>query len=211
MRVVMRATIAIVLVGAWMGMARAEIYVWQDSEGVRHYTNVREEIPAEATDTLRVLVQEPPHAEPEAEAKVATPETPEPSPPRQAQVVYNRTALDAAYAEGWQEGMERAAQLRAAAPPVSVEVNGPFVAAVGGATAFSASAYPVAPLVTTSFDRGRSRHLTLRMALQDQFALDRDGPVLFEERFFAPPAGPRSCLSRGLSNARAPCRRVVRR
>ncbi len=35
------------------------------------------------------------------------------------------------------------------------------------------------PRVATSFDRGRSRHQTVRMLLQDQFQYDRNGPSYF--------------------------------
>jgi hypothetical protein len=64
--------------------------------------------------------------------------------------------------------------------------------------------YPEYPLVTTSFDRGRSRHLTLRMLLQDQFQLDRDGPYVYQ-RSLPPPRGPnlRVVLPRGLPHDRA--------
>ena len=55
------------------------------------------------------------------------------------------------------------------------------------------------PFVTTSFDRGRSRHQTLRMLLQDQFQLDRDGPYAYE-RWNQPGLGPALApfLNRGL-------------
>ena len=55
------------------------------------------------------------------------------------------------------------------------------------------------PFVTTSFDRGRSRHQTLRMLLQDQFQLDRDGPYAYD-RWDEPGLGPALApfLNRGL-------------
>ena len=61
------------------------------------------------------------------------------------------------------------------------------------------------PLVTTGFDRGRSRHLTLRLLLQDQFAIDREGPYGYVERF-PPPLGPRLApfMRRGLPSYTVP-------
>ena len=79
----------------------------------------------------------------------------------------------------------------------AVQINGPLAVATSRvaessrrATAWS---YPPAPwyypFVTTSFDRGRSRHQTLRMLLQDQFQIDRDGPYAYD-RWDEPGLGP---------------------
>jgi hypothetical protein len=71
--------------------------------------------------------------------------------------------------------------------------------------------YPYAeyPLVTTSFDRGRSRHLTLRMLLQDQFQLDRDGPFFHERMPIGVGPGLNPFLPRGLPNRIPPGARVL--
>lgn len=79
------------------------------------------------------------------------------------------------------------------------------------------AAQVIYPLVTTSFDQGRSRHLTLRMLLQEQFAVDRAGPYMFVERLIPPfgyvPMGPQlsPILARGLPNSVPLTARVITR
>jgi hypothetical protein len=66
--------------------------------------------------------------------------------------------------------------------------------------------------VTTGFDRGRSRHQTIRMLLQDQFAIDRDGPYAYQ-RWDQPGLGPALApfLSRGLPYGVSQYGRVIYR
>jgi hypothetical protein len=82
-----------------------------------------------------------------------------------------------------------------------VNIHGPLAVASANVDAGYPDFVPYYPLVTTSFDRGRSRHLTLRMLLQDQFQLDRDGPF-FYERLNPVGLGPglHPFLPRGLPN-----------
>jgi hypothetical protein len=183
-----RAGVLLLLV-ALPSTALADIYMWRDDHGVKHYTNSRSLVPVDAT--AAVVLEEPVVTRQEA----PPPREPAPEPPRQAQVVYDQSALADAYAEGWQRAMASAQQAQGGAP-VTVQINGPLVAAGGASTVDGGYGYPgpswldynYPALVTTSFDRGRSRHLTLRMLMQDQFAIDREGPYLIVDRF--PPMGP---------------------
>lgn len=191
-----RAGVLLLLV-ALPSTALADIYMWRDDHGVKHYTNSRSLVPANATAAL--VLEEPvlPRQEMTSAAEAPAPET-----PRQSQAVLDQNAIADAYAEGWQRAMASAQQMQGGSAPVTtVQINGPLVAA-GGANTVDAGygyGYGYAPgpgwldynypaLVTTSFDRGRSRHLTLRMLMQDQFAIDREGPYLIVDRF--PPLGP---------------------
>jgi Domain of unknown function (DUF4124) len=157
------------------GEARAEIYEWRDSSGSRHFTNNKESLPLEQRAAARVFVAEPPPSSPVAAAEPAAAEA-----PREAQVVYDELATRRAYAAGLRDGL---ALVSGTQPPATagVQINGPLAIA-SARTADSAYGVPLSygPFVTSSFDRGRSRHLTLRMLLQDQFQLDRDGPFLHE-------------------------------
>jgi hypothetical protein len=89
-----------------------------------------------------------------------------------------------------------------------VQINGPLAVASNRASEGSGVGYPYGfyppwpwyyPFVTTGFDGGRSRHQTLRMLLQDQFAIDRDGPFAYQ-RWDQPGIGPALApfLPRGL-------------
>lgn len=188
-------------------LARADIFMWRDAQGVKHYTNSRAAVPEQATAAL-VLVERTAPAAPTAPAPLVEP-PPESRPPAVAQVVYDASALEAAYAEGWQRGLATVQQTQNAAP-VTVQINGPLVSAPGAYGGLVDPFWGYAPsLITTSFDRGRSRHLTLRMLMQDQFAMDREGPYLIVDRF--PPAGPNlaTFLPRGLPMFVKPGTRVV--
>jgi hypothetical protein len=209
-RMLHRASIVLVLLAS-ASLARADILMWRDSQGVKHYTNSKALIPSDVTPS--VVLEEP--ARPAEGGAVATapsvPERTEPPPQEQAQVVYDPGALTAAYAEGWRQGLAAVRQFQGGTP-VSVQINGPLVAG-GGANSTGVDPwwpyYYYPSLVTTSFDGGRSRHLTLRMLMQDQFAIDREGPYVYIERF--PPLGPNlaTFLPRGLPLLVRPGARVV--
>ncbi len=170
------------------GVARAEIYEWTDAAGARHFTNVKEALPADQRDTARVLISEPemPAA---PSAPMAAPSSS--APPAEAEVVYDRAGWQQMYAAGVRAGLALA-DGAAGSGGGGVQINGPLAVASARSEASRPSGYPFPyypdyyPFVTTSFDRGRSRHLTLRMLLQDQFQLDRDGPFLYER---IPPVG----------------------
>jgi hypothetical protein len=160
--------------------AMADIIEWRDGNGVRHYTNLKEEVPADYRAAAQVVIDEAVRhhtvdADVDKPPVVAAPES---QPPRQAQVVYDRPNVDAAYIEGLERGLEMA-QLRNQPPPAEVQINGPLAIANAQPPVIVAPLRYPYPYVTTAFDGGRSRHLTLRMRLQDQFAFDRGDELLF--------------------------------
>lgn len=176
------AIIVLVMLGA--DRTVADILEWHDVSGVTHYTNIKEDVPND--QRASVVVNELVH-HPEATDKNVDVPSAKSAPPRQAQVVYDRSRVSEAYIEGLVRGLEAARA--GGGGGGSVQINGPL--AVASAPAALSSGYwpPYAPpLLTTSFDRGRSRHLTLRLLLQDQFAIDREGPYVHGERL-GPPFG----------------------
>jgi hypothetical protein len=197
--------------------ARADIYEWRDSSGARHFTNSMDGVPAAYQANAHVLIADWAHP-----AVAAAPAAPHPAPvdgpPPEAQVVTE--------AGGWNDGFE--AGVRAAAIELgggggaggtgTVQINGPL--AVASVRNSDSAGYPgfyppwpwYYPFVTTGFDRGRSRHQTLRMLLQDQFQLDRDGPFAYQ-RWDQPGLGPALApfLSRGLPNGFSQYGRVIYR
>lgn len=217
----MKAGLLSVLLLVVAASARADIIEWRDEHGVRHFTNVRGEVPGEYREVAQVVVDEV--ARREVSQATAEPEEGSMRTPAGhrglRRGVRQARAEDAAHectgggsaAESW-VGVGGGG---------GVVVNGPLAVAVaggadggapyggmepfgGGSWGFDPYYYP---LVTTSFDQGRSRHLTLRMLLQDQFAVDRAGPYMFVERLIPPfgyvPMGPRlsPVLARGLPNS----------
>jgi hypothetical protein len=193
---------------------RAEVYEWRDDSGARHFTNSMQGVPAEYQTAVRVVVADWDH--PAALAPADAPVPPPPAPPAAAQVVSDNSALDEAYAAGM-----RAAQQfgGGGGGGGGVQINGPLAVATNR-TSDSAGVpygfYPpwpwYYPLVTTGFDRGRSRHQTIRMLLQDQFAIDRDGPFAYQ-RWDQPGLGPALApfLSRGLPYGVSQYGRVIYR
>lgn len=188
---------------------RAEIYEWRDGSGSRHFTNLLDEVPIEQRTNPTVLVREVNRTE-DGEAVVPS-ESPsmEAERPREALLIYDRSAPTSEYSAGVRDGIALAERHE---QPVQVNIHGPL--AVANSEAHSSGAgYPFetySPFVTTSFDRGRSRHRTLRMLLQDQFQLDRDGPYLYE-RVNPVGLGPRlqPFLARGLPYRVPPGHRVL--
>ena len=179
--------------------ARADIYEWRDPSGARHFTNNKQAVPEEYQASVRTLVagwDRPAAVEP-AVAPAAAPE-----PVAKPEVVSD------AWAEAYVEGMRAAMELSGGGGGGGggVQINGPLAIAVSRASEdndYPGGFYPpwpwYYPFVTSSFDRGRSRHLTLRMLLQDQFQLDRDGPYAYD-RWNEPGLGPALApfLNRGL-------------
>ena len=114
----------LLLVVAVPTVARADILMWRDASGVRHYTNLKKLVPAQA-DASIVLEDIVVPAAVEA-APAAAPSAPDPQPPpRMAEVVYDQNALADAYAEGWRRGMATVQQNQATGG-VSVQINGPL-------------------------------------------------------------------------------------
>ncbi len=172
--------------------AGAEIYEWRDPSGARHFTNSSEGVPAEYRSSAHVLIAD--WAKPAAAVPApAAQDVPAQRPPSQAEVVSDSASWD----EGYAAGIRAATELGGGGGGGGdVQINGPL--AIASARAPESAGYPAAlyppwpwyfPFVTTSFDRGRSRHQTLRMLLQDQFQLDRDGPYAYQ-RWDQPGLGP---------------------
>jgi len=163
------ALLAVLMLVLLAGAARADIFEWRDADGTRHFTNNKEGVPG--TERARVMITEQP-----ASPGVAAPAPRPAEEPREAPVVYDYSRVRDAYVDGLQQGLALA---RAGG---GVQINGPLAVAGarGGSVVVPGYEPFYYPFVTTSFDRGRSRHLTLRMLLQDQFQLDRDGPFLYE-------------------------------
>ena len=184
------ALLAILL--CWSGAAAADIIEWQDADGVRHYTNLKTEIPKEQEGATRVVVDEVARRSAAGDTQPEAQSAPPPAEPRrEAEVVYDRSQVSEAYLRGLQRGLDTAGVIAGGGGGGGVQINGPLAVAKGGNSApyydYYYPGYPgYYPLVTTSFDRGRSRHQTLRMLLQDQFAIDRAAPFVFEERLVPP-------------------------
>jgi hypothetical protein len=113
----------------------------------------------------------------------------------------------APWSEGYVAGLRAAVGGGGGGAGGTVQINGPLAIA-STRTSEENGGYPYGlypswpwyyPFVTTGFDRGRSRHQTLRMLLQDQFQLDRDGPYAYD-RWNQPGLGPALApfLPRGL-------------
>jgi hypothetical protein len=216
----MKHLVMVAILFCWLGAAAADIIEWQGADGVRHYTNLKGEVPKEEEGSTRVVVDELVRqpagaADP---AGVSAPQAPEPR--REAEVIYDRSQeVSDAYVRGLQRGLD-AAGIVAGGGGGGVQINGPLaIAKATSPTPYDDGYYYPGyyPFVTTSFDRGRSRHMTLRMLLQDQFALDRAGPFVFDERLFPPfghlPLGVdlNPFLPRGLPHGFPRETRVIRR
>lgn len=144
------------------GMVKAEVYAWRDHEGVVHFTNVQADIPMAYRDAAQVVVSA---AWAPKEETLAAPDCAE-AAPRKAEtlVVPGRPPT-------------REVGATAEVPTREVVVEGSRVHIEGPLAVTSVpqvAAWPpwfVGPLVTTSFDRGRSRHLTLRQLAEAQWWL----------------------------------------
>lgn len=185
--------------------ASADILSWRDAGGVRHLTNRIETIPPQYCADAEVFVTIAP--EPAAPAPVA-----ESAPPAPAPAPITVTDLDEAY----RAGMLAGAQLGGgggggggggAATGGAVDLTGPLAVTNVHVDSYADGVgwpepylWPYEyPLVTTGFDRGRSRHQTVRMLLQEQFQIDRNGPFAYA-RWSRPGLGPQLApfLPRGL-------------
>jgi len=168
----------------------AEIVAWVDAHGVQHYTNVPEDIPRAYRDSARTVVRDIPKPEEPAPAEPTRRERDRPARQRLAQVVYDRPEPCEEYVRGFAEGVAYAHGGRNSA---TVNIRGPLAVARADVSPPYVENNPYYldpyPFVTTAFDRGRSRHQTLRMLLQDQFQLDRASPYVYPARFLSPRLG----------------------
>jgi hypothetical protein len=192
--------------------ARADIYEWRDASGARHFTNSKQAVPDEYQAVVRTLV-----ADWERPAPVESVPAPQ-APAAQPEVVSDIAGLTEAYVAGMRAALDLGGG--GGGGGGGVQINGPLaVASVRNSDVtdgYPGAFYPpwpwYYPFVTTSFDRGRSRHQTLRMLLQDQFQLDRDGPYAYD-RWNQPGLGPALApfLPRGLPYGVLQYGRVIHR
>ena len=157
---------------------RGEIYEWRDGSGARHFTNQRDLVPEPHQGSAQIVVRARPQPQGDLEPIVEE----APPVPRSdgggAQVVSSRS-LEQAYESGVRDALA-AAERGNEVVGGNVQIVGPLAVAHSEAAGAAPFYDPYYPFVTTSFDRGRSRHQTLRMLLQDQFQLDRDGPFVYQ-------------------------------
>lgn len=204
--------------------ASADILGWEDADGVRHYTNLKGEVPKQHQDSAQVVVDElarRPETDgsaPEGSSQTAVAPSPAPEQRREAMVIYDRGQGSGAYVDGLLRGLEIAGTTRGG-EGANVQVNGPLALASATSPA-PVPSYPFPyyyPFVTTGFDRGRSRYLTLRMLLDEQFQIDREGPFVFTERLSPPLGHPpltvnlNPILPRGLPHSAPKHARVITR
>jgi hypothetical protein len=193
--IVTRFTVGVAVLFAAIA-SRADIYEWRDADGNRHFTNNMVNVPEGNQSSAKVIVTGVPSSPSPELAHVPAVSA---EAPQQPVVIYDNPQRPDAYAEGLRDGVVMA-HLLAQSGGGGVYIQGPLaVANASPSLGYSPWLYPpYYPLVTTSFDRGRSRHMTLRMLLQDQFQLDRDGPFWVDRAL--PGNGPnlRPFLPRGL-------------
>ncbi|MGD9763053.1 MAG: DUF4124 domain-containing protein [Candidatus Binatia bacterium] len=183
--------------------ATADIYEWRDAVGDRHFTNRPDIVPVNQRASAQVLITDPSTPELGEAAVQPAPAPTGPAPSEGEPMV----------AEAYRAGFESALRIYSAgggggaAEGGALEINSPLAVTNVSMPAYWSGppygwypSWPVYyPFVTTSFDRGRSRHQTLRMLLQDQFQLDRGGPYAYA-RWNKPGLGPALApfLPRGL-------------
>ena len=212
-----RCSAALLTVALLCGTVRAEVYEWRDGDGSRHFTNSLQGVPTQYQNDATVFVADWAHPSTPGDASAS-----EPAPPPPPAVA---TADAAAWTEAYAVGLRDGAALGGGGGGGgSVQINGPLAIATTRDTqqAYPAAAYPpygfyppwpwYFPLVTTGFDRGRSRGLTVRMLLEDQFQIDRDGPYAYQN-LSQPGLGPALApfLPRGLPYGVSQFGRVIYR
>jgi hypothetical protein len=213
----LRVVVALVALGSLP--AGAQVYEWRDPSGSRHFTNDLEGIPDAQREGARVVVRAEPvrQADPAATDADAE-ESPRERRRRERRERYAREPVRSAQVV--YDNSFRFQRPQAAVPDVYVNIEGPL--AVSQVVVPPAPPVPVflqdpyydpyyEPLVSTSFDRGRYRHRTVRMRLQDQFQYDRNGPSLYVAGPI--PLGPRfqAKLPRGVRSCAVTQRRSVLR
>jgi hypothetical protein len=115
--------------------ARADILEWQDPDGVRHYTNLKDEVPPDQPS--RVVVDErarQPQASavtPAAEEKPQGSTGEQAEPRRDTAAAEDRADAAHAYVEGLENGLELARSVNAGG---NTYISGPLVVTTSGST-----------------------------------------------------------------------------
>lgn len=221
----LRVVIAMLALGS--SSAWAQIYEWRDAGGSRHFTNDMEDIPETQRDDARVVVRAAPIREGDLAVESGGAEEDEESP-RERRRRLRRERYEQEPVRSAQVVYDNSFRFARPAPPVVpdvyVNIDGPL--SVSNVIVPQAPPVPIVyerphydplydyyygPQVSTAFDRGRYRHRTVRMRLQDQFQYDRNGPSMY---LAGPiPQGPRfqTKLPRGVRSCAVSQRRSVLR
>lgn len=225
----LRVVIALVALGS--SSAWAQIYEWRDEGGSRHFTNDMEDIPETQRDGARVVVRAAPIREADLAADSGGDAEEDEESPRERRRRLRRERYEREPVRSAQVVYDNSFRFARPEPPVVpdvpdvyVNINGPL--SVSNVVVPQAPPVPIiyerprydplydyyyGPQVSTAFDRGRSRHRTVRMRLQDQFQYDRNGPTTY---LAGPiPQGPRfqAKLPRGVRSCAVSQRRSVLR
>lgn len=147
--------------------ARADILEWRDEQGVRHFTNVAEDIPPEYRPGSKIVARErggvvlPTSLGDGVEKEAA-------EPPRQAEVVYDQRRLAQVYQAGIEGGLraaQRAREREAKPAPVIAPLA---IASVPIMPSYGPYLPPSCerPFFGAGFDHGRLRHQTWRLGLE---------------------------------------------
>jgi len=151
----------------------AQVYEWTDNNGDRHFATSPEQLPDEARDKARVVVNAAPRAE--APSDVITSTTPQPNANDGERDTLFASGWDAGFGAGWQAGYRAAAEeqpecqaqpqvvvLQSQPPIVNVPLNDP-----------SGAYYRPPNTLSVPFDDGQSMGLTSRGLMMQQRAIER--------------------------------------
>ena len=211
--------VLVALVTLGWGAASAQVYEWRDANGSRHFTNALADIPDAQRDGARVVVRADAAIDVDSPEEVADEETPRERRRRERRERYAREPVRSAQVVYDNSFRFRRPSPPPPAPEVHINIDGPLAVSqviVPPSPPAVVIAEPLydfyyGPMVSTSFDRGRSRHRTVRMRLQDQFQYDRNGPSIYVAGRV--PLGPRfrTSLPRGVRSCEVSQRSTVLR
>lgn len=197
----MKYPVVIAILLSWMGTAGADIIEWQDTDGVRHYTNLKAEVPKEQEGSTRVVVDELARQSAGASSSpvVAEPAAEPVTPRHDSEVVDDPSQMIDAYVRGLQQGLDVAGLIAAGDRGGGVQINGPLaVTQVTNPAPYASPApyydgfypgyypfgyYPFGyyGVVGTPFHRGHARHRGLPRQRQFQSITEREAVFLFHQ------------------------------
>jgi len=151
----------------------AEVYEWTDNNGDRHFATSLDQLPDEARDKARVVVNAAPRAE-EPPAANAAPNT-QPNIDDSERDSLFASGWDSGFGAGWQASYRAAAEEQPecqAQPQVVVLQSQPPVVNVPGYDP-SGAYYRPPNTLAAPFDDGASIGVTSRSAIMQQRAMER--------------------------------------
>jgi hypothetical protein len=205
--------------------ARADIFEWQDSEGVQHYTNLKDEVPHE--QAVQTIVDERArHLQPSStpvQEEVAVESKPAPQPAK----ADDSSEVARAYQEGLESGLAQAGNAAGdvyVSVPLAVTVLAPapyggnILPEYYGYYGWPPGYYPFVsgyvPLGPTAYERHHMNRDKGRMTRKVRFGTDFHERLLFQQQFIGaagpPPVGAVGppplglALSPALRSGRAP-------